>query len=100
MEKIPNDVEELFNKVVPKELIEEFDLARKKKNKRMKEYYKIPEVKERIKEWQRERYKIPEVKERIKEWQKKYYQRPEVKERKKEYERLRYLKKKAERLIK
>ena len=83
MEKIPNDVEELFNKVVPKELIEEFDLARKKKNKRMKEYYKIPEVKERIKEWQ-----------------KKYYQRPEVKERKKEYERLRYLKKKAERLIK
>ena len=27
MEKIPNEVEELFNKVVPKELIEEFDFV-------------------------------------------------------------------------
>ena len=74
------DVEELFNKVVPIDMQEEFKeykiLSKQHKKERQKIYAQKPEVIERRKEREKINYQRPEVKKRRKE----YYQRPEVKE--------------------
>jgi len=48
---------------------------------RKKEYAQRPVIKKRVREYQKEYYKRPENMERKKQWSKEYLQRPEVKER-------------------
>ena len=54
---------------------------------RWREYRRLPEIKERKREYMREYQQRPEAKERRRERERKYRQRPEVKERQREYMR-------------
>ena len=63
-------------------------------------YQRLPEVKQRKKEYDKEYNQKPEVKQRKKEYDKEYYQKPEVKQRMKEYNQKPEVKQKAKEYMK
>lgn len=77
-----NDVDELYDLVVPKEMIEEMRKKHFLRYIKLLEYKRTPEARK----YQKEYYQRPEVRERKMEYGKEYNQRPEVKEKR----RLRY----------
>lgn len=63
------------------------DCKSEHKEQYMREYYKRPEVKERVRKYQRKYRLLPEVKERRRGYQRKYRQRPEIRKRRNEHMR-------------